>query len=107
MSDLPSPDQAAASEAASEAAHARSDALREVSAGTLTLAGLYERINVEERPVLGHIHVRAALLAHPHIGDVKADAIIEALGVKPGEHLERLGSRQRDMIEQLAASEAE
>jgi hypothetical protein len=98
----PDPEQGAAAEA--QAAEARRSALDELRVGSLTLAELFDEVEHEDpKHQLGHIHVRAALLALPHIGEVKADEIIAALNLTRDRHLDTIGLEQQFKLEELVA----
>lgn len=101
---IPTPDPAQGAAAEAQAAEARRTALEAVTAGSLTLEELFAQVDAEDpHHQLGHIHARAALLALAHIGDVKADQILDGLGIKHDEHLDVLGSEQRAAILQEVA----
>lgn len=102
MSPLPPPNPAEGEAAALAADEARSTALAAVSAGTVTLEALLAE--AQTGTPLGHIHARAALLALPKIGDVKADEILDGLGIKHDEHLDVLGVDQRAALVAEVAS---
>lgn len=106
MSPLPPPDPAAVNAAAQAAAQAREAVEEQLTAGTLDLAGLFAQVDAEtDHHVIGHMHVRAALLALPKIGDVKANAILDWLGIKHDEHIDVLGATQRqDLANAVAAA---
>lgn len=105
MSPLPAPDPAEGEAAEAAANKERDEAVEALSGGSYTLAELFENVDKEgEHHVLGHMHVRAALLALPGIGDVKADAILSDLGIEGSEHLDVLGSDERAAIIEAATS---
>jgi len=105
VSQLPPPDPAEGAAAEAQAAEARANALAELSAGSLTLAELLVQVEGEEpHHQLGHIHVRAALLALPHIGEVRADEVLASLGLEPGRHLASLGREQQVLLCENAAA---
>lgn len=95
------------SETASETAQARREIEGQLADGSLTLADLFE-MNEEEtgdsHRTVGHLHVRAALLALKGIGEKKADAILAEVGIEGDRHIASLGSNQ---AEQLVAAAAE
>lgn len=98
---LPTPDPAQGAAAEAQAAEARRTALDAVTAGSLTLDELFAQVDAEDpHHQLGHIHARALLLALPHIGEVKADEILDGLGIKHDEHIDVLGGQQRAAIGQ-------
>ncbi len=99
MSPLPAPDPAEGAAAESQAAEARSSALGELSEGDLTLEELFRAVDDEEPAhQLGHIHVRAALLALPQIGETRADEILEAVGLEGDRHLDTIGSLEQEAL---------
>jgi hypothetical protein len=99
MSTLPKPDPQAGAAAEQQAAEARRTALRSLSDGSLTLDELFTRVQDEEpKHQLGHIHARAALLALPRIGQKKASAILDDLGIPHDRKIDKLGARQRKAI---------
>jgi len=103
MSPLPAPDPAEGEAAEKAAAAARATASANLTAGTLDLAGLFAAVDQEKtagKYVLGHMHAKHALVALPKIGDVKADEILDGLGIKHEEHLDVLGAEQRRALEQ-------
>lgn len=106
VSQLPPPDPAEGAAAEAQAAEARASALAELTAGSLTLAELLVQVEGEEpKHQLGHIHVRAALLALPHIGTVKADELLAGLSLEPDRHLASLGSEQARLLCENVAAE--
>ena len=102
MPPLPTPDQAAAEKAAQAAATARQDLEAQLTAGTLTLEGLFQQSEAEPKGdshrVVGHMHVKAALVALPNIGDTKADAILATLGMDHDKHIDALGTTEQSAI---------
>jgi hypothetical protein len=104
---LPTPDPAEGAAAEAHAAQARRSALAAVSAGSVTLAELFDQVEAEEpKHQLGHIHLRAALLALPHIGEIRADRILDEAGLASDTHLAELGIHQRAGLIALAEAEA-
>jgi hypothetical protein len=98
----PNPEEGAAAEA--QAAEARRSALDELTAGSLTLGELFDEVELEDpKRQLGHIHLRAALLALPHIGETKADEIIAAVNLERDRHLDTIGVEQQAHLERLVA----
>lgn len=96
MTQLPPPDPAEGAAAEAQAAEARASALAELTAGSLTLAELFAQVDAEEpKHQLGHIHVHAALLALPHIGEVRAGQLLDDIGVPYSRHLAALGDAQQ------------
>lgn len=101
----PNPEEGAAAE--SEAAEARRTVLSAMANSELGLEDLFRLVD-EEGPKhqIGHIHVRAALLALPYIGEAKSDEILEAMGLPHDRHIDVLGPDERFAIIELAAVEA-
>ena len=102
---LPAPDPSEGEAAEAAAAAARKTASDNLTAGTLDLAGLFAAVDNEKTAghyVLGHMHAKHALVALPKIGEVKADTILDGLGIKHDEHLDVLGAEQRRALEQAA-----
>lgn len=94
-------DQAQGTESASEAAQARRDIEGQLTDGSLTLTDLFQMSDAEtgdSHRTVGHMHLRAALLALPGIGEVKADAILAEVGIKGDRHIDSLGSKQREKL---------
>lgn len=94
-------DQAEGTTAASETATARREIEGQLADGTLTLDDLFEMGDGESgdsHRVIGHMHVRAALLALKGIGEVKADAILKEVGIDGDRHVATLGSNQREQL---------
>jgi hypothetical protein len=99
-------DQAEGTTASSETATARREALGQVSDGSLALNDLFQMADSESGDsgrVIGHMHIRAALLALPGIGEKKADAILTEVDVEGDRHIATLGSNQRDQLVQAVA----
>lgn len=94
------PNVGAAAESAAE--QARRDARQALTDGGLNLHGLFEMADQEKDEegsrVIGHMHLRGALLALPWIGETKADAVLEECGLEADRHVASLGSHQRDQI---------
>lgn len=106
MTPLPPPDQPGATAAAQAANKARDAAESALKDGTLDLAGLFAQVDAETgNPVIGHMHVKAALVALPGIGEVKAEAILAEVGVPAGEHLDVLGVNQRAALTEAVAAQ--
>lgn len=107
--DNPVPDPAVGHAAETAADEARRAAEQSLKDGSLDLAGLFSQVDAEDDAgtrTYGHMHIRAALLALPHIGDVKANKILDELGIKHDEHLDVLGSQERqDIINAVQAEQ--
>lgn len=104
MTQLPPPNPAAGGAAEAQAAEARRNALQAITDGSLTMDELFAQIEQEEpHHQLGHIHVRALLLALPHIGETKADELLREVGIEASRHLASLGSEQRTVLAENAA----
>lgn len=105
MATLPPPDQPAASAAAQAANQARDTAEAALKDGTLDLTGLFAQVDGEtDHHPIGHMHVKAALLALPKIGEAKASEILTATGIAADEHLDVLGPNQRTALAEAVAS---
>jgi hypothetical protein len=107
MTDLPTPDPAAGEAAAQEAAQARQDIEAKLGDGSMTLTDLFgmsDQESGDSHRVAGHMHVKAALIALPHIDEVRANEILDAAGVAHDHHIDAVGSEQRSQIETAAAS---
>lgn len=106
MTDLPAPDQPAATAAAQAANEARDAYRAELAAGTKTLTDLFGDVDAEKSAgghrVLGHMHIRGALEALPKIGEVKSAEILDRLGIAHDEHLDVLGAVQRQALLEAA-----
>src|SRR5438132_797059 len=105
MSTLPPPNPEQGAAAAKKANEARSNILDAMKAGNMDMESLFRLVDDEGlEHILGHIHLRTALLALPHIGEKRAWDILDQLGLEPHRHLDALGSHQRESI--LIAIEA-
>lgn len=93
---LPVPNPAAGSAANHEAGIAREDAIRALGDGSLDLRGLFGE-GATPGPV-GHMNVRAALIALPGIGDVRADEILQQLQISPSTNIDQLGVNQQQAL---------
>lgn len=106
MSTLPPPDPAEGNAASVAASEARDAAEQQLKSGTLDLPGLFAAADAETgHHTIGHMHVKAALLALPHIGEVRSARILDDLGIKHDEHLDVLGAEQRQAL-QAAVTDA-
>jgi S13-like H2TH domain len=94
---LPAPDPAVGSAAAKKANDDRAAVTVQLREGTMTLAELFETVEAEESDhyIVGHMHLRHALLALPHIGETRADEIIADLGLEGDRHLAAVGVQQQ------------
>lgn len=103
--ELPPPDPEEGAQAEKEAAAARAAALDEVTEGTIDLEELFAQVEDEEPPehVLGHIHVKAALLAVKGIGEKTAQGILTELEIEGDHHLAMLGPDQQAALIEKAA----
>lgn len=105
MSPLPPPDPAAGNAASVAADAARDVAEAALKDGSLNLDGLFAQVDAETgKHVIGHMHVKAALVALPHIGEVKAAKILTETGINGGEHLVQLGAQQRVALTEAIAA---
>ena len=101
-------DQQEGATAHAEAEAARRDIKAALASGELTLAGVFEAAdaepNGESHRVVGHMHIRSALLALPNVGTVRADHLLEEAGLAGDRHIASLGSQQREKLLELVAS---
>jgi hypothetical protein len=104
MSNLPPPDPAVGEAANVAAGAARDAAEASLKDGSLDLAGLFSQERAEEGTQLGHMNIKRALIALPHIGEVKADEILANLGIEGSRNLDTLGNHQREELEQAILS---
>lgn len=104
---LPTPDPAEGAAAQAHAAQARRTVLHAITTGAITVEELFTQVALEEpKHQLGHIHARALLLALPRIGEVKADGILDGLGIPHDRHLAALSRKQRAALIQEAIDHA-
>lgn len=98
-SALPPPDPAEGEAALIQADEARTAASNELSEGSLTLEELFAQVDEEgPRKQLGHMHLRHALVALPHIGETRADEILETVGLEGDRHLDTVGSHEQESL---------
>jgi hypothetical protein len=105
--NAPTPDPEVGQQAAQEAAAARQDIESQVSDGSLTLTDVFQMSEQEEgdsHRIAGHIHLRAVLLALPHIGEVKADEILSEVGLEGDRHIDTLGSHEVEKLEEAIST---
>lgn len=101
MATLPPPNQREGATAHSEAEAGRREMKKALSTGGMTLQGLFDASDSEEKgqpKIAGHMHLRAALLALPKIGDKKANKILDGLGLAHDTHVAKVGKRQRKAV---------
>jgi hypothetical protein len=100
--NAPEPDPALGEAAAEEAAAARRDIESQLADGSLTITDVFEMSDQEagqsSHRIVGHMHLRAALLALPHIGEVKADEILEEVGLEGDRHIDTIGDNEQQTI---------
>lgn len=80
----------------------RASVRKELTAGTRNLRDVLElaQLTTPEGEMLARMKVRDVLESLPHIGPVRAAAVMETIGVAPNRRLRGLGARQ---ISELAA----
>lgn len=104
--NLPEPNPEAGSLANEEVSQARRDAQEALSEGKMRLEALFTQVNRERdekgHRVYGHMHVKAALMALPHIDEKRASDILADLGFDGTTRLDQVGDRQRDILIELA-----
>lgn len=107
--NLPEPDPAVGSAAHSTITEARRDIEGQLADGSLSMADLFQMVLNERTEaeasgqatphrVVGHLKLRAALLAHDKIGEKKADEILEEVGLDGDRHLDDLGTEQQQQL---------
>jgi hypothetical protein len=109
VSSLPPPDPAAGEQAAQAAEAARRDVESQLSSGSLDLTGLFA-MNEQERTAggprhVGHMHLRAALLALPHIGEKKADEILTEVSIPADRHIDDIGTQEQQKLSEAVAAQ--
>jgi hypothetical protein len=105
MSNLPPPDPAAGNAANVAAGEARDAAEASLKDGSLDLTGLFAQVDAEtEHHQLGHMNIKRALVALPHIGDITADEILADLEIEGSHNLDALGPHQREALENAVAT---
>jgi S13-like protein len=105
MSTLPPPDPAEGNAASVAASEARDAAEQQLKSGALDLPGLFAAADAETgHHTIGHMHVKAALVALPHIGEVKAARILAELAIAGDEHIDVLGGKQRQALQAAVAA---
>ena len=78
---------------AAEARRARAEVKELLKMGSLTVAGLLDRVDGDE--VLARMKVLAVLESLPKLGKVKARRAMEEIGISESRRLRGLGSQQR------------
>jgi hypothetical protein len=91
-----------------EVSAARRDIEGQLADGSLGLADLFEMNESEPRGeshrIVGHMHLRAALLSLDGIGEVKADEILDEVGLEGDQHIDTLDSDdQARLVEAVGA----
>lgn len=103
--NAPTPDPAEGSTANEEVSAARRDVETQLGDGSLSIDDLRQMSEAEattgSHRVVGHMHIRAALLALPHIGETRADEILDEVGVDGSRHIDDLGTHQ---VAEIAAA---
>lgn len=108
MTNLPEPDPAAASLANEEVSAARRDIETQLADGSLTTDDVFQMSESEATSgahrVVGHMHVRAMLLALPGIGETRADEILDEVGIEGDRHVDTLGVDEQEEIAAAVAA---
>ena len=109
----PPVDPTAGEEANEVAAQARRDLEAELSSGNATLEDVFEQSDTERDSVgdagaphrpIGHMHIGAALLALPNIGETHTDQILNSAGLTRDRHIDSLGDDERtDLLDLVEA----
>lgn len=93
--------RAAALEKAAEARRARAELKELLRTGSVDINELFRR--ADEDDVIAGTKVSAALAAMPGLGKVKANRLMEELGIADNRRLRGLGARQREaLLERLS-----
>lgn len=107
---LPPPDPEAGGLAESEAEQGRRDLEAAMQSGELSLAGLFDASGQESEEhghrIAGHMHLKRALLALPHIGEIRANEILDALNLDGGEHIDQVGTQQQAALVEAVEAES-
>lgn len=107
MANPPSVDRVAAAQAAVAARRARAELKRQLTTRAINALEVFERSQFEPHSPAATIRVPQFLRAIPGIGELKAQRILERLGISPVKRLGGLGRRQRAELEEfLVAWEA-
>lgn len=92
------PDQrAAALQKAAEARRARADVKNRLKQAGTSLADVLASGDTDE--VIGKMRVAAVLEAMPGVGKVRAQRIMERLGISPSRRVRGLGPHQREALQ--------
>ena len=100
--DIPPPVNPEIGEIANEeATQARRDIEANLTNGNITLEDVFQLADnekAEDSPhrIVGHMHIGAALLALPHIGETNTDNILNTVGLTRDRHIASLGDNERD-----------
>lgn len=68
---------------------------RELKAGKVTLAEIFDRIDDE---VVGRMKVKYLLESLPNVGKITTAKLMEEIGIKESRRIQGLGSRQKTML---------
>ena len=86
-------------EKAQEMRRARADLRNKLKRGDISFAEILEK----ENPVIGRMRVSYLLRSLPRIGKVKAEKIMEEVGIDESRRVQGLGKRQKEaLLERLA-----
>ncbi|HHY34539.1 MAG TPA: integration host factor [Firmicutes bacterium] len=86
-------------EKAQEMRRARADLRNKLKRGDISFAEILEKDN----PVIGRMRVSYLLRSLPRIGKVKAEKIMEEVGIDESRRVQGLGKRQKEaLLERLA-----
>lgn len=86
-------------EKAQEMRRARADLRNKLKRGDVSFAEILEKDN----PVIGRMRVSYLLRSLPRIGKVKAEKIMEEVGIDESRRVQGLGKRQKEaLLERLA-----
>lgn len=96
------PEQRAAALAkAAEARRIRAEMKELLKSGSLSLAGLFEKASAND--LIGGMKVAAVLPAMPGMGKVKANRLMESIGIADTRRIRGLTTRQRqDLLDHFA-----
>lgn len=101
MARLPEVDRQAAGRAAIAARRARAEVKRQIAARELDPLEAFQRAIVDSSSTEAGLRVPDFLRAIPAIGRLKADRILQRLGISPVKRLGALGRRQRGALQEF------
>lgn len=70
--------------------------------GKISLDDLFQRVDNDD-PIAGRIRVRTILMAHPGVGTITANKVLEELKISAKRRLRGVGHIQRDKLIQWSA----